>query len=90
MKNADLRKSKVKGCEVMAFEYSKPNGRIIEKCGTQSKFAKMMGLSERTISLKINNKIMFKQDEIAKAARILDISIDDIQHYFFTPKVQNY
>ncbi len=72
----------------MAYNYSKLNGRIIEKCGTQGKFAELMGLSERTISLKLNNKIMFKQDEITKAAKILEISIEDIQQYFFTLKVQ--
>lgn len=27
----------------MAYDYSKLNGRIIEKCGTQAKFADLMG-----------------------------------------------
>ena len=51
----------------MAYDYSKLNGRIVEKCGTRANFAEMMGLSERTISLKLNNKISFKQPEIQKA-----------------------
>lgn len=72
----------------MAYNYSKLNGRIIEMCGTQGRFAELMGLSERTISLKLNNKIMFKQDEITKAAQILEISIEEIQAYFFALKVQ--
>jgi transcriptional regulator with XRE-family HTH domain len=71
----------------MAYDYAKLNGRIIEICGTKSKFAKLMGLSERTVSLKLNNKIMFKQDEIMKASNILKISIDEIQKYFFVLKV---
>lgn len=74
----------------MAFNYAKLNGRIIEICGTQSEFAKLMGLSERTISLKLNNKIMFKQNEIEKALKILNISTTDIHIYFFTPKVQSF
>lgn len=72
----------------MAYNYSKLNGKIIEVCGTQGKFAEMMGLSERSVSLKLNNKIMFKQDEISKASQILNISIDEIQSYFFTLEVQ--
>ena len=44
-----------KGVRIMPYDYSKLNGRIVEKCGTQANFAEMMGLSERTISLKLNN-----------------------------------
>ena len=71
----------------MAYDYSKLNGRIVEKCGTRANFAEMMGLSERTISLKLNNKISFKQPEIQKALKILDLKINEIQAYFFTLKV---
>lgn len=68
----------------MAFNYSKLNGRIVEICGTQGKFAEMMGLSERTISLKLNNKISWKQSEIQKAMSVLNLKVDDVQAYFFT------
>lgn len=74
----------------MAFDYSKLNGKIIEKCGTQAVFAKKMGLSERTISLKLNNKIAFKQPEIQKALNVLGLADDEIQAYFFTLKVQSF
>lgn len=72
----------------MEYDYSKLLGRIREKCGGQIEFAKKMGVSERTISLKLNNKIPWKQPEISKAAQILDFSIDEIQSYFFVFKVQ--
>ena len=72
----------------MAYDSSKLNGRIIEKCGTQAKFADLMGLSTRTISLKLNNKIKFKQDEIQKAIVILQLDSTDISEYFFNLKVQ--
>ena len=52
-------------------------------------FAERMGLSERTISLKLNNKVAFKQPEIQKALPILGLTESDIQAYFFTLKVQN-
>lgn len=73
----------------MAYDYSKLNGRIVEKCGTQAVFADRMGLSERTVSLKLNNKVAWKQPEMQKAAVILEFPETEIQTYFFTTKVQN-
>ncbi len=40
----------------MPYNYSKLLGRIVEKVGTQGKFAEQMKLSERSISLKLNGK----------------------------------
>ena len=73
----------------MAYDYAKLTGRIIEKCGTQAAFAKRMGLSERTVSLKLNNKLAWKQTEIQKAVQILNFRTNEIQAYFFTIKVQD-
>lgn len=72
----------------MPIDYSKLKGRIVEKCGTQGNFAQKMGLSERTVSLKLSGKIPFKQPEILKALEVLDLSEEDIQAYFFVVKVQ--
>ena len=72
----------------MAFNYSKLLGRIVEICGTQVKFAEAMNLSERTVSLKLNNKIGWKQSEMEQACNILGIPYGDIPAYFFTPKSQ--
>lgn len=72
----------------MAYDYSKLSGRIVEKCGTQAIFAEKMGLSERTVSLKLNNKIPWKQTEMQKASEVLSFSSGEIQLYFFTLKVQ--
>lgn len=72
----------------MAYDYAKLNGRITEKCGSQSIFAKQMNLSERTISQKLNNKIAWKQSEIQKAIVILGLKVEEIPLYFFTIRVQ--
>lgn len=67
----------------MEFDYSKLNGRIVEVFGTQFNFSIAMGLSERSISLKLNNKVAWKNTEIAKAAKLLKIKHSEIPKYFF-------
>lgn len=72
----------------MAFDYSKLRGRIIEKYNNQIEFAKHMDWSERTLSLKLNGKVAWKQPEICKAIGLLGLSDEDIRPYFFEKKVQ--
>ena len=72
----------------MAYDYSKLCGRITEVCGSQAAFAKQMNLSERSLSLKINNKVPWKQPEMQKASEVLDFPANEIQVYFFTMNVQ--
>lgn len=67
----------------MPYNYSKLLGRIVEKVGTQCKFAEAIELSERTVSLKLNGRVGWKQTEIAKACEILDIDKSEICEYFF-------
>ncbi len=73
----------------MPYNYSKLLGRIVEKVGTQYKFAELMETSERTISMKLNGKIGWKQAEIAKSCDVLDIPDEDIPLYFFAAEVQS-
>ena len=73
----------------MAYDYSRLKGRIIEKYGCNAKFATDMEWSERTLSLKLNNKVAWKQPEIVKAIELLSLNVNDITSYFFKPKVQN-
>lgn len=68
--------------------YSKLIGRIAEKVGTQSEFAARIGLSERSVSLKLNGKVGWKQEEIAKACTVLDIPATSLHDYFFASIVQ--
>lgn len=71
------------------FNYSKLRGRIVEKCGTQQEFAKTMEMSEKTVSLKMQGKIPWKQTDIMKALDVLDLDASDVQDYFFAVEVQN-
>jgi hypothetical protein len=72
----------------MAYDYSKILGKIKEVCGTQAVFAEKMGWSEHTCSMKLTNRVAWKQPEIHKAVEILGLEDEDIQAYFFTLKVQ--
>lgn len=67
----------------MPYNYSKLLGRIVESCGTQAVFAEKMGLSERSVSLKLNGKRAWKQLEIGKACEVLGIKKSEIDQYFF-------
>ena len=72
----------------MSFEYSKLLGKIVSVYGTQYNFARALNLSERSVSLKLNNHIPWTQPEISKAASLLSIDQKDIPEYFFDQKVQ--
>ncbi len=72
----------------MLYDFSKLRGRIIEVYGKQEAFAKAMGLSERSISLKLNNQRYFKPPEISTAIKLLELDAKDIPEYFFRQKVQ--
>lgn len=67
----------------MEFNNAKLRGRIVEKFGTQAKFADAMGLSARTMSQKMTGGIDWKQSEILKACGLLGISDHEMSMYFF-------
>ena len=73
----------------MAFNYNKLRGKIVEIYGSQIEFAKAMKWSEKTLSLKLNGKVPWKQTDIMTAVQILGLSESDIQDYLFAVEVQN-
>ena len=75
----------------MGYDYSKLEGRIVEKFGTRENFAKSLGVTTKSISEKLNNKTIWKQPEISKAMELLSISGKDIESYFFkkNPRIWN-
>lgn len=72
----------------MEYDYSKLSGKIREVYGKCAAFAVAMNLSERSLSLKLNNKVSWKQCEMDKACELLGIPVCDIWLYFFAHKVQ--
>ena len=74
---------------LLEYDYSKLDGRITEIFGSRRKSAEAIGRSERTVSLKMNNKIPFDQGEMEQSADVLNFPVEELGEYFFTRKVQN-
>lgn len=69
------------------YNYSKLKGKIRELDITLAEFAKILGISEQTLNLRLQDKRPFKQDEITKAMKFFNEPVENIHIYFFTPKV---
>jgi transcriptional regulator with XRE-family HTH domain len=65
------------------MSYAKLRGKIREVFGTQYAFAAAMGVSSVTISQRLNGKVEWKTNEIAKACELLGISLEEVAQYFF-------
>lgn len=72
---------------MMEFDFSKLQGRIIEKFGTRSAFAAAWGVADSFLSSRLNNKVHFNAMEIREICALLGIQAEDIPVYFFTVKV---
>ena len=70
------------------YNYSKMKGKIKELGLTQSDFAKKIGITEQTLSLRFSNKRPFRQDEIMKIMSLFSEPLENIHIYFFDKNVQ--
>lgn len=69
------------------YDYSKLRGRIKEKIGTEGEFAKRIGRTQNYVSKVFRNGTYFGQQDIDSGAEVLEIPIEEIGVYFFTPEV---
>ena len=72
----------------LEFRYNKLKGRIVEVYESQDRFAKALGISPSALSSRLNNTTEFSQREILQAIKLLGISADEMEAYFFKPKVK--
>jgi hypothetical protein len=70
----------------VAFDFRKLRGRIIELYGTCANFAGVMERSNGWLSVRLNNVVPWQPDEMIAAARLLNISAEEIHVFFLTPK----
>ena len=73
---------------MVEYNYSKIKGKIKELGLTQSDFARKIGITEQTLSLRFSNKRSFRQDEITKIMALFSEPIENVHIYFFNKKVQ--
>lgn len=63
--------------------FSKLKGRIIEKFGTQKRFAEVLGVSNNLVSLKMQKKVEFSKEDMISWGKMLDIPPEQFHEYFF-------
>mgnify|MGYP001117995022 CR=1 FL=1 len=69
------------------YDYSKLKGRIKECFSTQAEFAQKLGISDTSLSYKLNNKTVFDQDQIQETIEIFNLTAQETLDYFFTKQV---
>lgn len=67
----------------MNRDYYDLRQRIRGKYARIGDFAKALGVSRGTLSLKLMGKSEWSRAEIEKAAELLDLTPDEIMRYFF-------
>jgi hypothetical protein len=72
----------------MLIDYSKLIGRIVEKFGSRTAFAKAIGWNLEVLSRRLNNKARWNPEDYIRTCEILDIDPEEIYAYFFTPKLR--
>lgn len=65
------------------YDYSKLRGKIKEKCGTETDFARKIDRSRNYISNVFQGKSYFSQKDIDHSSIILEIEPQYIGEYFF-------
>jgi len=65
------------------YDYSKLRGRIREKGLSEAGLAERIGIAKTSLSLKLNNRLAFGQNEMLDCLSVLGIDKADIAQYFF-------
>lgn len=67
----------------MGYSYDKLRGRIVEKYGSQDKYAEALGISTVSLSKKMTGKTGFSQRDIVLWSELLGIEKNEYGEYFF-------
>lgn len=71
----------------MAYQTEKLEARIAEKFGTQKAFAQAIGASRSAVCRYLREGRDWRGSTLIKAIRVLEIPNEEIDSYFFAPKV---
>ena len=72
----------------VTYQTDKLKALIIERYGTQKRFAEAVGINQSTLSRYLAGR-SWGGEELVRAAKALGISFDEINAYFFAPEVSN-
>lgn len=67
------------------MSYKKLRGRIVEKYGTVTGFAKELGKTRQCVDNKLHDRSGFTKADMDEWSRLLDIKVKEIGEYFFCP-----
>lgn len=70
--------------ERIKFDYRPLKARILEKFGTQERFANALRISASALNNKLNGRSEFDQNEIITSLDLLEVERSDLKRYFFT------
>lgn len=76
----------IKSKECIEFDYTLLIGRIIDMFGSQNNFAIVLGITNVSLSKKLNNVVNFTQREMLMSMKLLNIPLNLLGTYFFTVK----
>ena len=71
----------------MAYQTDKLEARIVEKFGTQKAFAQAIGVSRSAVCRYLKDGRDWRGSSLMKAIKALEIPTDEIDSYFFVPRV---
>ena len=71
----------------MAYQTDKLEARIVERFGTQKAFAQAIGVSRSAVCRYLKDGRDWRGSSLMKAIRALEIPNDEIDSYFFVPRV---
>lgn len=70
----------------MNYDYSELRGKIYARYRSQTRFARELGVSTGTLSLRLDSIQPFTVPEIEKSVELLQIPREQILDYFFKHK----
>ena len=66
------------------YHYRKLRGKIVEIYGSQAAFSKAIGLTQNTLSMKLNGKVDLSKRDMLLWGDLLEIPLEEYPNYFFT------
>lgn len=70
-----------------SFDFSRLKGRIIERHGSLSGFADVLGKPVSHVSRCLRGEIEFNQPRVMEWCEVLEIPCDEIAYFFYVLKV---